>query len=70
MFGSLRPLEDIAYLPVCEAEDTVDFLGRMRDIDARVGKTLNELHEKETQAINKKQQAPETFQVSDQVWYL
>ena len=42
----------------------------MRDIDAKVAKRLNELHEKNAETVNRHRRAHEPFFIGDRVWYL
>ena len=70
MFGRLRPLEGVGYEPAREAQDALDFLDRMRNIDVKVARQLNHLHELDSEVVNKRRVAPEPFLPGEKVWYL
>ena len=70
LFGRLRPLDGIPYEPTREAPDASDFLAHMRDMDVKVAKRLNEVHERDAEAVNRKRRPHEPFLPGDRVWFL
>ena len=70
VFGRLRPLGGVNYDPPREAQDALDFLGRMQEIDEVVARRLNEQHAKECETVNRGRRAPEAFFPGEKVWYL
>ena len=70
MFGRLRPLQGIGYESAREAQDAVDFLEKMREIDGLVARRLNALHARDSETVNKNRRPHEPFLPGEKVWYL
>ena len=70
VFGRLRPLEGVSYEPPREAQDALDFIQHMQDMDIKVANRLNEQHQKETAAVNRGRDPHKTFIPGQKVWYL
>ena len=69
VFGRHRPLHGLPHEPPREADDALDFLERMKQLDTAVAAHLNTLHSSRWAKINAKRREPPPFQVSAKVWY-
>ena len=70
MFGRDRSVPGIPYTPERVCEQAVQLFTRMEDIDSRVAKALNAIHQREAAAHNLKHPSREEFSVKDLVWVL
>ena len=69
LFGRERPLANVPYQPSRECEDAKQFFDRMKEIDEKVSRELNERHTKLAARINASRKETETYQVGMKVWY-
>lgn len=67
LFGRSRPLADRPYAPPTVCEDAVNFFTRMRKLDLKVSRVMEERH----RAIEDRQGAtnPKEFVLGQRVWY-
>lgn len=69
LFGRDRNIPNLPYAPPRTCEDASDFLHRMERVDQHVAKTLNYMHEKEAERLNKSRTSPPVFAIDSKVWY-
>jgi len=69
LFGRPRPLANLPYNPPKECEDAIQFFIRMQEIDIRVAKVLNELHENTMSRRSAGRGKPKAFAPGDKCWY-
>ena len=62
-------MQGLPYQPPHEAEDTLQFLSRMREVDQRVASILNARHDARFATLNRKRRDPPPFEVAAIVWY-
>jgi hypothetical protein len=70
LYGRQRWTAGIPYRPPATAEDAVSFFTRQREVDQQVAATMNALHAKQAEALNKRRRELCDFRPGDRVWYL
>ena len=69
LFGRERYRGSAPYQPPTECEDAQQFFERMDELDKRVAKTVNEIHERYQARINAKRKRYQPLPVGHKVWY-
>ena len=69
LFGRPRPLANLPYQPIKECEDANQFFARMQEIDTRVARVLNKLHEETMGKRSASRGKPKHFAPGDKCWY-
>ena len=70
LFGRERSLGNLPYKPSKECEDAENYFGRMKEIDEKVARILNDKHDRISKAVNAKRKEFPVFEVGQKVWYL
>jgi len=69
VFGRHRPLAQLPYRPIQEAQGATEFFEKMQALDARAAKALNDLHQKRKAQVNANRKEPTPFAKGSKVWY-
>jgi hypothetical protein len=69
LFGREKSLGNIPYTPPRENEDAQNFFARMKEIDERTGRVLNQIHERRAAQENVHRTEPPEFSAGQKVWY-
>ncbi len=69
LFGRQRPIGNLPFTPTSMCEDAQTFFSRMREMDQKVAKNLNDLHLKRSSYQNSKVAEKDSFKIGDKVWY-
>jgi len=67
LFGRQRPIGNLPFTPTSMCEDAQTFFSRMREMDQRVAKNLNDLHFKRISYQNSKVAEKDSFKIGDKV---
>jgi hypothetical protein len=70
LYGRHRPYAGVPYDPPTKAEDAVSFFERQKLVDKKVADTVNQLHHKKTEQLNKRRKELPPLQVGSKAWYL
>ena len=69
LFGRSRPLAGRRYTPPTDCEDANNFFRRMREIDLKVARVMNELHDRECAKYNQNVSDYSDLEILSKVWY-